>query len=167
MMTFLIKHGKNKMKVVFLDVDGVLNYEGAPCEPLNGGFLGVCQERLWILKDIIEVTGAVIVVSSTWRLFPKSRKQLKMRLATVGLEVHDWTVLLNCGKAERHQEIRHWLEGKGVTAFSILDDDDEAFFEERPEVNFRTCFNKEGCDDKTELGLTDEIRDRVISHLNA
>lgn len=155
------------MKVVFLDVDGVLNFAGAPCEPPNSKLLGVCQERLRILKDIIDATGAVIVVSSTWRLHPQSREQLCSRLATVGLEVHDWTVELDHGNAERHQEIRHWMEGKDVTAFAVLDDDHDAFFEERPEVNFRTFFQIEGVEDKSQFGLTDAIRDKVIAHLNA
>ena len=53
------------MKVIFLDIDGVLNYSG--CKEKIGGIFFVNDERIKILKEIIDKTNAKIVLSSTWR----------------------------------------------------------------------------------------------------
>lgn len=54
------------MKVIFLDVDGVLNSE----EFLkNNPNRFIDRKCVSILKDIIDKTGAVIVLSSGWRLW--------------------------------------------------------------------------------------------------
>ncbi len=54
------------MKVIFLDVDGVLNSEGFLKNNPNE-----CIDRntVNILKNVIDKTGAVIVMSSGWRLW--------------------------------------------------------------------------------------------------
>ena len=54
------------MKVIFLDIDGVLNSE----KFLNNNKGQVVdRERVSILKSIVDKTGAVIVMSSGWRLW--------------------------------------------------------------------------------------------------
>lgn len=54
------------MKVIFLDIDGVLNsekfLENNKNQPIDRNSVG-------ILKNIIDKTGAVIVMSSGWRLW--------------------------------------------------------------------------------------------------
>ena len=52
------------MKVLFLDVDGVLNYEG--CDSYFGSVLFVVEEKVRLLADIIGETDARIVLTSTW-----------------------------------------------------------------------------------------------------
>ena len=55
------------MKYVFLDVDGVLNNihtdDSAP-----SGCLGVSRKLIRNLADIIEKTGAVIILTSDWKI---------------------------------------------------------------------------------------------------
>ena len=54
------------MRVIFLDVDGVLNYaytkEFAP-----GGCIGVAQEPLEALAELVKRTEATVVLTSTWK----------------------------------------------------------------------------------------------------
>jgi hypothetical protein len=53
------------MKVIFLDVDGVLNY--ISCKTKYHGMLGIDDEKLELLKKIVDATGAKIVLTSTWK----------------------------------------------------------------------------------------------------
>ncbi len=54
------------MKVLFLDIDGVLNWAGT--EDKIDGYTGLCPERIARLNRILEaVPGLKIVISSTWR----------------------------------------------------------------------------------------------------
>ena len=57
-------------KVIFLDVDGVLNrhherYYTRETSPQ--GFIGIGQKHLYWLKYIVDKTGAYIVLSSDWK----------------------------------------------------------------------------------------------------
>lgn len=53
------------MKLIFLDIDGVLNYSGA--KETYKGAIGILDEKLALLKHIIEKTGAKVVLTSTWK----------------------------------------------------------------------------------------------------
>ena len=53
------------MKVIFLDIDGVLN--SMSCKATIEGFDFVEDEKVALLKEIIDLTGAKVVLSSTWR----------------------------------------------------------------------------------------------------
>lgn len=66
------------MKVIFLDIDGVLNTESGLKQLTNNwkdmdkaydteGRNMFCPKAVSVLKEIISATGAKIVVSSTWR----------------------------------------------------------------------------------------------------
>ncbi len=66
-----MKNNKH-IKVIFLDVDGVLNCK-TTTEVIwrksgKKGFRGVEDEKLELLSKIVKTTGAYIVLSSTWRL---------------------------------------------------------------------------------------------------
>ena len=57
------------MKIIFLDIDGVLNsemYEWSRGEDRADNRIDLSRVRL--LKDIVSATDAKIVLSSTWRL---------------------------------------------------------------------------------------------------
>lgn len=47
------------MKIIFLDIDGVLNYENSKSK--------VEEEKVKLLKEIVGRTDAEIVLSSDWR----------------------------------------------------------------------------------------------------
>jgi len=58
-----------RIKILFLDVDGVLNGE-------NYGYGGVDDSLLFLLKTIIDQTNCKIVLSTTWRLNQSARAAL-------------------------------------------------------------------------------------------
>ena len=123
------------MKVIFLDVDGVLNSEKDLLEAKEKSEL--FDRPLALLKELVESTKAKIVVSSTWRIgCSKSGrnswygegifKTLTDRLAEYQMEVYDITpVIIDKPGVQRGDEIRAWLENakEEIDAFVILDDD--------------------------------------------
>ena len=146
------------MKVVFLDVDGVLNCKNTK-EVIwrdNGkqGFHGVEDGKTELLAEIVKTTDAVIVLSSTWRLNKvksifdnylflddlddeeydespdkSAYKYLEMRLKQHGLEIYDDTPDSG-GAYSRGKEINQWLEAHPeVTGYVILDDEEFRDFE--------------------------------------
>ena len=107
------------MKVIFLDVDGVLNSEKNLLEAKGKSEL--FDRPLALLKELVESTKAKIVVSSTWRIgCSKSGrnswygegifKTLTDRLAEYQMEVYDITPVINKPGVQRGDEIRAWLE---------------------------------------------------------
>jgi hypothetical protein len=106
------------MKVVFLDIDGVLNDAITTMDLMDDK---PKKEHLDCLKAIIETTNAKIVLSSTWRLFPSARNTVKNALKNVGLEFIDKTKELK----DRASEIQEWLSRHPeVEKFVILDDEE-------------------------------------------
>ena len=74
------------MKVIFLDVDGVINTDNLLREH---GYTYVCPNRVILLKKIIEATDAKIVLSSDWRRMPESRSLIREALKLQNLEFID------------------------------------------------------------------------------
>lgn len=121
------------IKIIFLDVDGVLNSMDW-FEKTNGckGHTEINPEKVKLLKEIVDRTGAEIVLSSTWKTLVKilgERGQYPQydylidSLGQFGLEIIDHTPRLN---GERPNEIKAWLEqhgGMGNITFASLDDD--------------------------------------------
>ena len=60
------------MKVIFLDIDGVLNSDEYIHKARKLGFKGIEEEidieKVELLKKAVEQTGARVVLSSSWRL---------------------------------------------------------------------------------------------------
>ena len=128
------------MRVLFLDIDGVLNHPGTYGER-EPGRIPVAPECMARLNLLVERSGAKIVISSSWRMFADFT-QLAPMLACEGLvaDVIDETPsLINdpvwleawrtrtgnayYEKLERGHEIRHWLSlHPEVEEFVILDD---------------------------------------------
>lgn len=128
------------MKVIFLDVDGVLN-QSRPIGDDYEFYLPnwVLPKAMEHLNIIIEQTGAKVVVSSTWRI-GKKVVELREMFAEAGLkgDIIDKTDQLGCAAhdplpchaAHRGSEIADWLrqreEDRGdVESFIILDDDSD------------------------------------------
>lgn len=115
------------MKVVFLDIDGVLNSDKY-VRRFGGDGVAIDPERMRILKQIIDATGAEIVLSTSWRVHwdidPKNcdicGKQINAVFSEFGLQVFDKTPRLG---TSREQEIESWLnEHPDVQSFVVLDD---------------------------------------------
>lgn len=133
------------MKVIFLDIDGVLNSDETGVmyseRYKDNGFGGFFDDEvdepthrtvLWglplveTLAYIVRSTGAKIVISSTWRMGKKVSTFNKM-FALYGeydIEAIDKTPLHWSGT--RGTEIQHWLDAHPeVTNYVILDDNDD------------------------------------------
>lgn len=138
-----------KMKIIFLDIDGVLN-SSETCKHFNekygsngyGGFFkpdDACtdenvkwgQSLVDNLKSIVEATGASIVISSTWRKHYTVDK-FKEMFAVYGWDnapVIDKTVRLATHSVFdtycRGDEIAQWVKENNPESFVIIDDDND------------------------------------------
>ena len=115
------------MKVIFLDVDGVLN--SVDSEDHFHGFIGLDYSGIKLLKEIVGATGTEIVLVSTWKLAwqkdNKSRQDslaayLDQRLAEEGLVIMDKT---GGSMAERGHGIVDWLSEHPTESWIVLDDE--------------------------------------------
>ena len=111
------------MKVIFLDVDGVLNsdeyFNSIKDQKINTIENQIDINKVKLLKQAVNTTGAKLVLSSSWR-YTKNANNLKALLLNYGMIV-DSTPFLN---NERGKEIKKWLdEHKNVEDYVILDDE--------------------------------------------
>ena len=112
----------SKKKVIFLDVDGVLNSVAYDRER-NQNDRNIDVSRLMLLKQIVDATGAEIVLSSTWRMHWKKNdsvaEETKRVFFSAGLSITDITPF---GESRR-EEIVVWLKKNADTErFVIIDD---------------------------------------------
>ena len=154
------------MRIVFLDVDGVLNHQG--CKEKLGGMYGVEDDLLDKLAEIIHSTEAQLVLTSSWKSFwdnqpinskgidPMARYLIE-RLRSRGLRLIDRTEERDPGL--RGHGIKAWLRKvPGITSWIVLDDDVFPDYKEcgiTPRL-VRTSF---------EHGLTDKHVDKAIKLL--
>lgn len=113
------------MRVLFLDVDGVLNRWGVSSNGLD-------EIRCERLAEAVRLSECKVVISSTWRLHPNAmEKRLLPMLITKGIECVGVTPVVQAHSiliaAPRRDEIRQWLnDHPEVTDYVILDDDVDA-----------------------------------------
>ena len=147
------------MKVIFLDIDGVLNnWQSMQDDTWSSErtWRGWDTSALARLVFIAAQTNAKIVISSTWRKF-------------IGTTVDWWNEqfleagtslkcvgLTNCSRnGFRGREVADWVDTcPGLTAYVILDDDSD-FYEWQPRVHTPGQF-----------GLLDEHANEAIRLLN-
>jgi hypothetical protein len=118
------------MRVIFLDIDGVLNslnYEreiqNHPATSDDYYNWNMDQRAVRRLNRIVEKTGAVVVVSSAWRTDMGSVYNHLEAHGFTGKIVGSTPVLHRVGGVPRGDEIQMWLdEHDAVEAFVILDD---------------------------------------------
>lgn len=143
-----------KNKIIFLDIDGVLNHR-LTRSTNSHGCIGIDFSLVQIFKRIIKETGAKVVLSSTWRLYNDLVKNIEDNLCPdveiIGKTIDLWN---DC----RGSEIEDWINKNGpISNFAIIDDStDMGKFRHGPHF-FQTFFDK---------GLTEEIADSVIEFLN-
>lgn len=115
-------------KVIFLDVDGVLNNGTWAIEMFDKGIRVYHDDLLYEpsleqLRRIVDTTGAVIVVSSSWRQIPIAYLHLKERVEKYGMKIYDKTPYVG---GERGDDITAWFNRHpGDWKYVILDDDDD------------------------------------------
>mgnify|MGYP003509103315 FL=1 len=124
------------MKVIFLDIDGVLN--NTSTEETFEDYYFVEDEKVELLKQLVTRTNAKLVLSSTWREGWYARERienpsksfqsairlfeaLEKKLSEYDLELLSYTEDFGT----RGEEIDLWLKnwkGEQVESFIILDD---------------------------------------------
>lgn len=120
------------MRVIFLDIDGVLNCDHTRQKIPGTTFHGIEDNKVDLLQRLVQTCGAEIVLSSDWKIgwepIDKDKNDshanyLDMKLAQYGLAILDKTPDSN-SRFSRGQEIRQWLdEQDNVTDYVILDDE--------------------------------------------
>jgi hypothetical protein len=133
------------MKVIFLDIDGVLNHGGA--RGFTAGTHGLDPACVDMLQALVKRTGVQLVLSSSWRHSESAKAQLR----EAGLKWIGETPRF--AYAERPEEIDAWLRlHPKVEQYAIIDDDHSMF----PWQPFFRC--------DWQVGLTHEICWRIEQH---
>ena len=146
------------MRIIFLDIDGVLNVY---CEGRDQFGCTFHTNFVENLRNIIDKTGAKIVISSSWRTDGLDVMKELWKYRDLPGEVIDVTPdsydLINEGKfefydqVERGHEIQDWLDKhKEVTNYVIIDDDNDMLDNQRE--NFVRTANNMHHDDKVDIG---------------
>jgi len=151
----------DKTKIIFLDVDGVLNRLGTPTEGRTtttwNGFIGMEPELVQRFNTLVKELGVGVVLSSTWRLSKTWREDMKGN--GLDMEFIDRTKdLYNAGKTARlprGAEIQEWLDRHPeVERYAIIDDDSD-MLPEQPFFQTNYAF-----------GLTEDIAQSIKKHFN-
>lgn len=133
------------MRVIFLDIDGVLNADcdfGGKSKPNpyvssddGNRYCGICRTHVKLLKQIVDRTDAKIVLTSSWKndyndyirhgYFNRVGKYLYNKLRALGLSIYDTTIKYDfSGGKNRGYEISQWLEDHPeVDRWVVLDDE--------------------------------------------
>lgn len=151
----VIEISVSNQKILFLDIDGVCNSRRF-AEAGNSLWNNTDPAAVALVKRIIAETKCDVVLSSTWRLYPDSRKAVKEQVC----HYIDCTVDMQrggkWGVTERGYEVQEWLDRHpNVKQYAILDDNSDFL---PNQWLFLTSFD---------IGITEEIADAVIAHLNA
>lgn len=116
------------MKVIFLDIDGVLNsnkfYDERSCDLFIAEHeLTSCidVDAVDCLNSIIEATNSIIILSSSWRnLAPINSINRALRYHGIAKPIIGVTPPYG---SPRGKQISQWLDMVDVDGFVILDDD--------------------------------------------
>ena len=178
------------MKIIFLDIDGVLNgynrFTGFCYKVFSKLHLlkfvkrhydlfGIRTHKVKILSKIVKKTGAKVVISSSWRngwfqpyeKKDERQKELQDKLEKFNITVIGITPCLKSG--ERGLEIKQWLEKYNdiVDSFVILDDekfDIEKYYQKELVLTSKTGYIKGAWYENT--GLKRKHIKEVINILN-
>jgi hypothetical protein len=159
------------MKIIFLDIDGVLNgHEWFP----GSQSTGIKKESVDQLNRILKDTEAKLVISSAWRYLihngAMNKRGFEIMLRTHGLivhEVYDVTIKDEDTPGYNKDDMSQWIRGEQIKiwlqkhpeieTFVVLDDIEIKI----PEIEGRFIKTKE------KIGLTKIEADQAIKILNS
>ena len=156
------------MKVIFLDIDGVLNHENFYESRFNteiypNGFgtyplCEFCPESVDNVNKILKETGAKIVISSSWRF----NENIDTILSVVGIHqtIYDKTPYLGTEFGTnlcRRHEIQRYLDNHPEIEDYVIIDDDSDMNDNQLSHFFQTSWKD---------GLTIEITNKIINYFN-
>lgn len=159
------------MKLLFLDIDGNLNYLGCKARSPSG-CLGIEEEKVKLLREIIDKTGALVILTSTWKTewfktafiedLSKDGQYLERQLSKYKVFILDKTT--DPSWAQRGQGILDFIDewngsrDNKVESFVILDDESFDF----REVGLMNYFVKTNFTE----GLLPEHVEKAVNILN-
>jgi hypothetical protein len=142
------------MKVIFLDVDGVLNNVA----DINRG-VELEDSKLALYSHIVKSTDAITVLSSSWRLSANDFDEVESALLFYDVKIHDVTPTLPRymygTPASRASEVQKWIDINHPEKFVVIDDVDDSLH----------IFGDKFVKTDFSEGLTDEIANKVIGIL--
>lgn len=137
------------MKIVFLDIDGVVNTES----DLSRGIL-INSELVLRIDKLCRDNNSKIVISSSWRN-SYTLDNLRMLFKVCGMFTSYSTIIdkTSCN-ITRGEEIKKWLDSRGdIDGYVIIDDYDDFYDFQKPfwvQTSFKLGFSedkfKEACD---------------------
>lgn len=149
------------MKIIFLDVDGVLNSRVDFDKPNGNGrsMYALNKDMIERIHKLEEHTNAKIVLSSTWRCYDEA----KLELDKAGIKFIDITPIGNIKEewqgnyVRRGSEIKAWLDMHPEVKKYVIIDDDGDMLEEQMSNFVMTYFY---------TGFQDEHLEKAIRILN-
>lgn len=159
-------------KIIFLDIDGVLNVIGQGRDEFGQCFHKHFEDNL---KWIIEQTDAKIVISSSWRkdglsVMQKMWKHRNLAGEVIGITPDEVDVVKRgtCefyDQVSRGIEIQQWIDDNNVKCYCIIDDDNDMLPSQRK--NFVRTSNNRDHPDCVDIGygLTRKCSEKVVKIL--
>ena len=154
------------MKILFLDIDGVVNSQETFKARYERGGKGRESDIDPVLaqhvKNIVERTGCKVVLSSSWRGSEEAEREIEERVCKLAGRTPRIHRPVGTGMeyCERGREIKSWMVSNAelveITRYAIVDDDGD-MLPEQQEHFFQTT---------NEKGITAEIAEKIIEHLN-
>lgn len=154
------------MKIIFLDIDGVLNSSDYRQRMGMDYFSQIIDRRkMPLLKHIVEETGAEVVLSSTWRKFwnpgenqlDPAGQYIHDIFREYGLWIHSKTAVLE--RAGRNEEIQAWLARYPyVDGYVILDDKDFGWSDALRAHFVQTDLNGDGLEESQVQQVIDVLK---------
>ena len=150
-------------KVIFLDVDGVLN--GKKTKARCQGYIGIDNKKVKLLAKLVNETGATIILSSSWKHYwDKNTKYCDKFGTYLNKKLQQENLII----ADKTYDKKKWRRGEGIADFIYKNNvenfvilDDEAF-------DFYDCNLYENWiqTDYYAGGITEEQIDLAIRKLN-
>ncbi len=164
------------MKVIFLDIDGVLNTQQTfkdiyeEYQESHKRRVELDEIRIAYLSEIVKKTNAYIVLISSWRIFghmedgifvPTNKRTVELQrlFAKYNIFIYDMTPFLE----SREEEIREWLYNHDVEEYLIIDDEAFNYNEEERERLIKTSFYLKNAPD---IGLSEKHINEAVKKLN-
>jgi hypothetical protein len=142
------------MKVLFLDIDGVVNCQETMQR--HRGFIGIDPYLAFLVGNMVDDLKLIVVLSSSWRHSPEGIEEVKKQVCPI----MDLTPSMP-DPAEPHThrgtEIKAWLDKHpNVEDYAIIDDDSDMLPEQLSHL-FQTSWK---------TGVTKEVIEKIVNYFN-
>ena len=120
------------MKIIFLDIDGVLNNSKTDLDEF------IDEALFQRILDLIYTTQAKVVMSSNWRCYPDAIMKFKNHPLVNDYFLYD---ILPAHEEDKGKALREYLKKhEEITNYVVIDDEENKLFDKRHFV--KTTFEK-------------------------